>query len=232
MEFINSLHKTLRRQIARFIGENTEIPQDWQNLLTAISNVYVHADEDRILTERSIDISSKELTDITKKQENETAVLVATLNATTDGILIIDEHNVIINYNTRFKELWNVSDITLKNKDIYFFLELISVMFENPEEYIKKAKDYYSDEGKQDIVALELKDGRIYDRYSQPLIIRGKYEGRVVSYRDVTKQKNAESELKEHSQELEKMNSFMINRELKMADLKKENEMLKQKLGI
>ncbi len=44
---------------------------------------------------------------------------------------------------------------------------------------------------------------------------------------DISVKKKAEKALMEKMQEIEKMNKFMINRELKMIDLKKELEMIK-----
>lgn len=47
--------------------------------------------------------------------------------------------------------------------------------------------------------------------------------------RDISARKEAEDKLKERTAELERLNALMVNRELKMAELKKEIEELKQK---
>lgn len=46
--------------------------------------------------------------------------------------------------------------------------------------------------------------------------------------RDITDRKGSEERLKKYTQELESLNRIMISRELKMAELKKENETLKE----
>ena len=48
------------------------------------------------------------------------------------------------------------------------------------------------------------------------------------THSDITARKNNELQLKKTMDELTKMNSFMINRELKMIELKKENEKLRR----
>lgn len=52
----------------------------------------------------------------------------------------------------------------------------------------------------------------------------------LTSIRDITDRKNAELSLAKKAEELAKMNSFMVNREMKMLELKKEINELLQKL--
>jgi transcriptional regulator with PAS, ATPase and Fis domain len=232
MIFTDALHKTLKRQIRTNLGENFEIPPIWQNLLKAISDVYTHLDEDRILSERAESLSSKELMAINKKVADETVILQATLNATTDAIMIMDKNYKVINYNNLYIKFWNIPAEIMALKDIFKLIEYESKLFERPEEFIKKSKENYEKLGENTFDILEFKDGRIHERRSQPLNVNGIYFGRVFSYRDVTDQKKYEIQLKSHSEDLEKINSIMVNRELKMIELKKENNELRKKLGM
>ncbi len=61
------LHKTLKRQIKKYLGEDAVIPEKYQRLLEAISEAYVHSDNDRKLIERSLDLSSKEMNETNNK---------------------------------------------------------------------------------------------------------------------------------------------------------------------
>jgi PAS domain-containing protein len=61
--------------------------------------------------------------------------------------------------------------------------------------------------------------------YASPLLIPE--GGAVISHIDITKRKLAEMQLAKEKAELQKINTFMIDRELKIVELKKEIELLK-----
>ncbi len=55
------MHKTLERQIKKYLQQDPSTLKGWDALAQAISNTYAGFDEDRRLTERSLEISSREL---------------------------------------------------------------------------------------------------------------------------------------------------------------------------
>ena len=66
----------------------------------------------------------------------------------------------------------------------------------NPEEFLSKVRLLYksTDENKD---ILYFKDGRIYERYSMPLIMDDSSVGRVWSFRDITERMQTEAALRE-----------------------------------
>lgn len=54
------MHRLLERQIRKYI-KNNKVPKGLEALFEAISNAYQHFDEDRLLIERSLELSSKEM---------------------------------------------------------------------------------------------------------------------------------------------------------------------------
>jgi two-component system, NtrC family, sensor kinase len=54
-------HRLLQRQLKRYVGDIEEIPEHWQAFLSAVNDVYQQADQDRLLMERTLELSSKEL---------------------------------------------------------------------------------------------------------------------------------------------------------------------------
>ena len=65
------LHKTLQRQLIKAFGSQQRIPKDLYSLFQTISDTYFHADEDRDLIERSLEISSRELENLNRKLQSE-----------------------------------------------------------------------------------------------------------------------------------------------------------------
>jgi light-regulated signal transduction histidine kinase (bacteriophytochrome) len=55
------MHKLLARQLKRHLGEDGRMPPEWQALLQAVNEAYEQADADRLLLERSMEMTSQEL---------------------------------------------------------------------------------------------------------------------------------------------------------------------------
>jgi signal transduction histidine kinase len=55
------LHRLLQRQIKKHFGSLDQIPAELQALLAAINEAYQQADTDRVMVERSLDLTSQEL---------------------------------------------------------------------------------------------------------------------------------------------------------------------------
>lgn len=65
---MGDFHKLLKRQLSKYIGED-EMPEKFKPFLEAVNSAYVEFEKDRILMERSIDISSREYNENLEKIE-------------------------------------------------------------------------------------------------------------------------------------------------------------------
>ena len=73
---------------------------------------------------------------------------------------------------------------------------MLSTQLKNPEDFCALIEQLnQDDEAKSDDV-LELLDGRVFERHSEPQRVRGKYVGRVWGFRDVTERVRAERRLR------------------------------------
>ncbi len=70
-------------------------------------------------------------------------------------------------------------------------LDFILEQLVDPQAFLDKVQKLYAC-GEEDFDTLLFKDGRIYDRYSFPLMLNGGIAGRVWNFRDVTQNKRAE----------------------------------------
>lgn len=60
---MRALHSLLKRQLNKYFGENTSFTEEYSAFLEAVSDAYYGFDEDRLIIERSLELSSQELID-------------------------------------------------------------------------------------------------------------------------------------------------------------------------
>jgi len=157
------------------------------------------------------------------------ALLEAQINTAIDGILIVDKNKKIILVNSRVGEIFSVPEDILSSADDDKLLKHVVSLTKDPKVFLDKVMYLYDHEFEKSRDEIELKNGIILDRYSAPVLdSEQKNYGRIWTFRDITESKKAENTIKEKIRELEKMNDFMINRELKMVELKEEINKLKK----
>jgi PAS domain S-box-containing protein len=128
--------------------------------------------------------------------EESLSLLKATLEATTEGILVVDDNGKMVNFNRKFTEMWRIPDSVIQSRDDNKALAWVLDQLKDPERFIKKVKELYAQPESKSYDWLEFKDGRIFERYSQPQKIGGKTVGRVWSFRDVTDRRLMEMTMK------------------------------------
>jgi len=58
---MDPFHSLLKRQLKRHFGEDFSIPAEWQGFIGTINESYAEFDDDRVMLERSLELSSQEL---------------------------------------------------------------------------------------------------------------------------------------------------------------------------
>jgi len=125
-------------------------------------------------------------------RESET-LLKATLESTADGILVVNDSGQVVATNARFGEMWHLPEHVLETNDDDKLLNCVLDQLKQPEAFLSKVQELYK-KPKKDLDILYFKDGRVFERYSEPLIVGKNIAGRVWSFRDITERARAEEE--------------------------------------
>lgn len=122
------------------------------------------------------------------------ALLQVTLDSTADGILAINQAGNIAGFNKKFVEMWGIPESLLVLQDNQCLAFMFEQIIDPQASPFKVGELGVQDDKNHDI--LVTKDGRIFERYSQPQRLNGKIVGEVWSFRDITERSLAESKIR------------------------------------
>lgn len=139
------------------------------------------------------------------------SLLKAQQEASPDGILVIDAERQVASYNRRFCELWRIPDALADAGDDNELLGYVLSTLQQPQEFMAKVEHLYAYPTETSRDEIHLNDGRVFDRYSGPIVSSdGEHYGRIWYFRDMTARKQAElalqrseAQLKRQTQELQ-----------------------------
>jgi PAS domain S-box-containing protein len=136
----------------------------------------------------------------TKEVVNSLSLVHATLESTTDGILVTDIDGKPTSFNQKFLEMWKVPGLGLDRHGRA--KAITSSLSTDYSRFLSRVKELRVDQEKETFDQLELKDGRLFEQYSKPQRVEDKSVGRVWSFRDITERKRAEKEMEHMHQQL------------------------------
>src|ERR1043166_3944832 len=134
------------------------------------------------------------------------SMMQATLDSTTDAIVVTDLSGNVRNFNEKYARLMGVTRHELKAANVNELRIRFSQRFKNPEQFVARVMEIYRDAPPETFEVLEWKDGTILERYSQIQLLDQRPVGRVWSFRNVTERKRAEENLEAAKVAAEKAN--------------------------
>jgi len=142
------------------------------------------------------------LQDITERKGAEEALarasgeLDAILDATAEGILVVDEAGRVLLANARFREMWRIPDAVASSRDDGALLDFVLDQLVDPEGFLARVQSLYRQDV-EDWDTVAFKDGRVFERFSRPLIEDGHPAARLWSFRDITERRRTDEALRE-----------------------------------
>ena len=130
------------------------------------------------------------------------ARLQATLEATADGILAVDQSGRIEGYNQQYRDIWRIPETILASKDEKRIFGFISKQLKEASGFLQTTRSLPDQTDTEKFDILEMKDGRLIDWYVKPQQIEGVRVGWVLSFHDVTEHTKAIQGLEEHKAQL------------------------------
>jgi PAS domain S-box-containing protein len=171
-------------------------------------------------------------TDITERKKTEdellfkSTLLEAQSETSIEGILVVDGEGKSILFNERFGQMWNIPQKILDTRDDEKMLQYVLDQLKDPNRFLEKVTYLYAHKDEKSRDEIQFEDGKVFDRYSSPLIdSNGKHHGRIWYFRDITERKRAEEALQNARDKLE------IRVKRRTADLAKVNEELRNEIN-
>lgn len=139
-----------------------------------------------------MDVDISEIKQSRTEVEQSLSLLRATLEATADGILVVDAQGRITSYNRRFAEMWRLPEAILKAGDEAQAMQSAMQLLDDPETFRAGVQAVYDKPASASQDVLTFKDGRTFERYSHPQRVGDRIVGRVWNFREVTERRRVE----------------------------------------
>jgi len=132
-----------------------------------------------------------------QKTTKSISILRATLESTADGILVVNTEGRIVSFNQKLEKMWRIPKSIVKDRDDNLVLGFFLDQVKDSEAFLDKVGELYNQPDAESYDIIEFKDGRIFERYSQPQRVAKKTVGRVWSFRDITESRRVQRELEQ-----------------------------------
>ncbi len=192
--------QTLMENICQYpenyvLNENENICKNGQRVWIVWANKPIFNEQGELVEILSVGTDATERQQAKKALEHSLSLQQATFESIQDGILAVDSNSNIVSYNKSFIEMWSIPEPLFNEPDINTRIQYIANQVKNTDVFFERVKQLYTTPEIQIHDFLELKDGRIFERYSRPQRLGEKILGRVWTFRDITDQKRAEADL-------------------------------------
>ncbi|MDA8621296.1 EAL domain-containing protein [Psychrosphaera sp.] len=199
------MHRLLKRQIKKYLS-NTEVEGDLAEFINAIDLAYEQSEKELALIDRSLDLTSTELSsrneslrDEVEKQRavqselsHSLAALNATFDSTGEAIIAVNLEGAVTKYNQMAAQLFNPN---LLNTRQLTFLKFKSVLkqIDDVTRFSHKVRQIKNNQLSDLYGQFKFKDGRFFEYHTLPQVQNNEVLGRVWCFRDISELKHNEA---------------------------------------
>jgi PAS domain S-box-containing protein len=152
---------------------------------SSILQVRQRAEQELIQAKQALELKTKELA-------HSLSMMQATLESTSNGILVTDGCGKITVFNEKYIEMWRIPRDVLDAREEGPLRELAGQQLNDPGAFIARIREIEASGLPESYDVLEFRDGRVFERYSKLHTIENRSVGRVWSFSDVTERNQAE----------------------------------------
>ncbi|MCC5660819.1 PAS domain-containing sensor histidine kinase [Nostoc sp. XA010] len=128
--------------------------------------------------------------------EKSLSLLQATFDSTADSIIAISCKGDILTCNQKFFQMWQIPDSMMMSQNPNQYVTFYKDQLKNPEIFCGRIQELDGQLDFRDYDILEFKDGRFFEQYCQTLRLGEQTIGTVWSFREITKQRQTEEEIR------------------------------------
>lgn len=144
-----------------------------------------------------LDTKSAKIIERNEELEKSLSLLRATLESTADGIMMVNGHGQVVDWNQKFVDIWRIPSHLMEAGPEKLSFDYILEQLIDPKSLIADVQYLYQNpEWQGELPEIHFKDGRIFERFTQPQRIGRQIVGRVYSFRDVTQRRMADDQLR------------------------------------
>jgi signal transduction histidine kinase/ActR/RegA family two-component response regulator len=152
------------------------------------------AEEELVHAKEALEVKTDELARLL-------SMMRATLESTSNGILVTDDGGNVTHFNENYVRMWRVPRDVIESRVRRTLLEFLSGQFDEPAGFLARVDEIHRSSPPESFDVLELTDGRVFERFSRVQSVDGRNVGRVWSFTDITARRRAEKAARQAAEE-------------------------------
>lgn len=138
----------------------------------------------------------KKVLEKTESLQHSLSLTRATLESSNNGIIVVDNEQKVVDYNSNFIDMWQIPNTLIEAKNYDQIQEIMLSKLSEQTAFMRFINSFKEVPEVADVIVIKLSDGRAVECYSQTQKLNDRSVGRVWSFQDITHRMEMEAKLK------------------------------------